>query len=307
MYIQQAYKGSTEWWRYLTVFLMVFLLNFVAGIPVVLVGFIKKMNQAGDVSEFASTLNPMALGLSQNSGLLLLLAPFIVVFIGLVFVIVYVHRIGVIQVFTSFKRYRWKHFFYAAAIWFILLALADIIYYFNSPDAYKFHFEGGQFFWLLIISLLFFPFQAGWEELYFRGNLLQGLALLTRYRWIAIIATSIAFGLVHATNPEVKEYGMTVAMAQYMGFGLLLGIIVVMDGGLEMALGVHIVNNIYASVFVSYSGSLLNTPSMFSSHDVNKVFITLAFFSAAILYLLLAKRNFKWKSFRWIFSKIETP
>lgn len=307
MYIQQAYKGYTEWWRYLTVFFMVFLLNFIAGVPLVIVGLIKRMNQEGDITEFASTLNPTALGLSQNTGLLLMLAPFTVVFIGLVFVMIYVHRLGLIQVFTSFTKFRWKNFFYAVTVWFILLGVADLIYYFNSPESYELQFEGTQFFWLIIISLLFFPFQAGWEELYFRGNLLQGFSLLFRYRWIAVLITSIAFGLVHATNPEVKEYGMAVAMTQYIGFGLLLGIIVVMDGGLEMALGLHIVNNIYASVFVSYSGSLLNTPTLFSSHDVSKAFITIAFFVASILFLLLTKQFFKWQSFGWIFSKVEKP
>ncbi len=307
MYIQQAYKGKTDWWRFVMVFLMVVLLNFIASIPLVITSLVKSINNEGDISEFTSTMNPASLGLSQNAGLVLLIAPFVLVFIGLVFTIKLSHNIKLINIFTSFQKYRWNRFFYSILVWFLFLVLADIVYFLMSPEAYSFHFNSKQFFTLMLISFVFIPFQASWEELYFRGNLLQGIGLLSKTRWLPLILTAVLFGLVHLPNPEVKEYGVNIAMAQYIGFGLLLGAVVIMDGGLEMAFGLHLINNIYASVFVSYSGSVLQTPALISSKDINKTYILIAFFAAAFLFLIITKYVFKWKSFKWLVEPVKKP
>jgi len=133
---------------------------------------------------------------------------------------------------------------------------------------------------------------------------MQGLAIVTQTRFFPLFITSIIFGLVHLRNPEVKEFGLPNAMIQYIGFGLLLGIVVIMDGGLEMAFGIHAINNIYASVFVSYSGSVLQTPSLISSTQIDSTYMSIAFIAAALIFLYVSKIIFKWQPFGWIFKPL---
>jgi uncharacterized protein len=304
MYLKQAYKGYTQLWRYLVVFLLAFGLNLMASLPALIVVTTRLISQGGNVDPVSTGLDLTQYGLSQNAGLIVILAPLLIVFIGLAYAIKSLHGFSWPQVFTSYSRFRWKHFILAGLLWFVLLALAELVNYSIHPDNYSFHFEGKNFIVLMLISLVFFPFQASWEELYFRGNFMQGLAVLTGTRYLPLILSALLFGAAHIFNPEVKEFGMLNATAQYVGFGLMLGILVIMDGGLEMAFGVHTMNNIFAASIVSYQGSVIKAPSLFSSHEINPTLTTITFFIGATLFLILMQRMFKWKNFRWIFHPV---
>ncbi|MBN2484616.1 MAG: CPBP family intramembrane metalloprotease [Bacteroidales bacterium] len=304
MYLKQSKEGLTDWWRYAVILCVVIVLNFMAGLPLAVVSLFKTIEGNASLPEFANSFDPAALGLSKNMLLLLMMAPLSLVFFGLTIAIKYIHGYSFTQVFTSSRRFRWNRFFMAALIWFAFLALSDVAYYLMYPETYEFHFNFREFMVLILICVLFLPMQASWEELYFRGNLLQGLGLLSRSRVAALIFSSAIFGLVHYFNPEVKEYGTVNAMINYVGFGLLLGITVIMDGGLEMAFGLHTINNFYAAVFVSYSGSVLNTPALISSNHVDGTYMAIAFVVAAILFLLLAKKVFRWKSYKWLMEPL---
>jgi len=305
MYLKLANQGKNEAWRYFIILLLVFGLNIIASLPLLIVSTIKALNSGANLSEFKNTFDPEVLGLSQNMGLFIIMAPLSLVFFGLALSIKSVHGYSWKQVFTSFSKFRWKNFLFSAILWFLLLAVAEVIMYRYNPEVYSVSFNAAKFLPLLLISLIFVPFQASWEELYFRGNLMQGLGIFSGYRWITLLITSVIFGLVHIMNPEVKEFGTGIAMAQYIGFGILLGITVIMDGGLEMAFGLHTMNNIYSICFVSYKGSVLKTPSVLHTSDVNKSLMTISFFIAAIIFLVILKKIFKWKSFSWIFTSLK--
>ena len=36
---------------------------------------------------------------------------------------------------------------------------------------------------------------------------MQNLGLITRNRWFPLIASSLAFGLLHGANPEIEKFG----------------------------------------------------------------------------------------------------
>jgi membrane protease YdiL (CAAX protease family) len=304
MFLKQALNRNTEIWRYISILLLAFGLNLLASVPAIIVIALKLSAQGGNFVPGKTGLDLTQYGLSQNMGLLVILAPLIIVFAGLTVGIKSIHGFSWTQVFTSFSRFRWRNFFVSGLLWFVLLAFVELISYMLKPDNYSFYFKEREFFILLVISLIFFPFQASWEELYFRGNFMQGIAVATKTRYWPLITSSILFGLAHIFNPEVKEFGMLNASAQYIGFGLMLGVLVIMDGGLEMAFGVHTMNNIFAASIVSYEGSVIQAPSLISSHEINPTYTTIAMYITAILFLLLLKHVFKWKSFRWIFEPV---
>ena len=55
---------------------------------------------------------------------------------------------------------------------------------------------------------------------------------------------------MHIANPEVGKLGMII-MVYYIGTGFFLGIMTLMDEGLELALGFHAANNLIGALLVT--------------------------------------------------------
>ncbi|WP_456377836.1 CPBP family intramembrane glutamic endopeptidase, partial [Lutibacter sp.] len=79
--------------------------------------------------------------------------------------------------------------------------------------------------------------------------------------FVALILTSVIFGLLHGLNPEVEKLGW-ITMVYYIGTGLVLGIFTLMDEGTELSLGFHAANNIIAAVFVTTNWTVFQTEAL---------------------------------------------
>ena len=75
---------------------------------------------------------------------------------------------------------------------------------------------------------------------------MQGLALWIKNKWAPLIIMSVVFGLLHGLNPEIEKLGY-IALVFYIGTGFFFGIVTLMDDGIELAMGMHAVNNILAA------------------------------------------------------------
>ena len=116
---------------------------------------------------------------------------------------------------------------------------------------------------------MFIPFQAAFEEVIFRGYLMQGFAAMYRDTdGFPLIMTSVLFGLMHAFNPEVKEFGFFTMMPQYIVFGLIFGIITILDDGIEASMGAHAANNIFLVIMVTNKSSALQTPALYEQISI---------------------------------------
>jgi membrane protease YdiL (CAAX protease family) len=74
--------------------------------------------------------------------------------------------------------------------------------------------------------------------------------------------TSLIFGSMHVFNPEVAKMGYVI-MIYYIGTGLFLGVITLMDEGIELALGFHAANNLVGAILVTSDWSVFQTYSIF--------------------------------------------
>jgi hypothetical protein len=148
------------------------------------------------------------------------------------------------------------------------------------------------------------PFQASFEEILFRGYLMQGFTLLVRNRLFPLLMTSLLFGLMHGLNPEVKEFGFFTMIPQYILFGIIFGIITILDDGIEAAMGAHAANNAFLCIMVTNESSVLQTSALYEQHVVYPwaEFASMLFMGILILFIL--KVIFKWKSFSVLFSKV---
>jgi len=186
-----------------------------------------------------------------------------------------------------------------------LLFTSEIVSYLIQPEVYALNVQWGKLFWLFIICIFILPIQTTLEELVFRSYLMKGIGLMASHKWIPLVITSILFGLVHGTNPEVAKYGIVPMQLYYIGAGLLLGIMTIMDDGLELAIGVHAATNIFGALFMSYEGSVLQTDSIWRMSEVNAWLMAVLFLVAGIIFLLLSKKMFDWGPWNKIWEKID--
>ena len=126
---------------------------------------------------------------------------------------------------------------------------------------------------------------------------MQQIGIVAKNRWFPLLVTSIVFGLLHTANPEVTEFGFGV-MVFYIGTGLLLGIMTLMDEGIELALGFHLGNNLIASTLITSEFSALQTDALFkysgvenTSNTLIEMIISIAITYPIILFILAKKYN----------------
>ena len=127
--------------------------------------------------------------------------------------------------------------------------------------------------------------------------MLQGFATITHNRWIPLLLTSIIFGVLHFYNPEVEKLGANI-LWYYIGTGLFLGVITLMDEGIELALGFHAANNLFAALLVTSNWTAFQTDSIWIDISEPKL-STEMILSVLILYplfLILLAKKYKWKN-----------
>jgi uncharacterized protein len=304
MYFEIAKQAKNDWWRYLLTVLALFITQFIGSIPFYLIFFLSRQSENINIVEFQKTLNFEVIGLNQNLGLVILLIPSVLSAIILWLLIVHLHKQKPGNVFSASGKFRWNRLWTAVIIWLFLSAIAEFINSQMNPGNYEFNFNVAQFIPLVIISVIIIPFQAGFEELLFRSYFMQGIGVLFHYRLIALLLTSIVFGLMHSLNPEVNEFGFWNSMIFYMGFGILAGLLVVFDNGIEMALGIHTINNFFGCIFVTYQSSVLQTAALWKIKFMDIRLMNLGFLLMSIIFLVLMARIYKWENWKKLIRPI---
>ena len=213
----------------------------------------------------------------------------------------FIHLRSFTSVITTKTKIRWLKILKGAGIWLAILGIITVISLLIQPEGYQFTFNSKTFGILLIISLITFPIQASFEEVFFRGYLMQGFGLLSKKPIIPLLTTSIIFGLVHVANGT----NMTISIFPVIEasiIGLMLGIITLGEDGIETAMGIHILNNIYAALIVSTEGSVLgDVPSVLSaSYDpYSSILWTIILSVIAIMIIFWGKKDKLLTIFKW--------
>ena len=259
-FIQQAYKGNNEWWSYaVTIIILFFGWQLIGVLPLIGAAFY----YAEDTNEFmmAANDNFATLEMDSNLYLFLIILTFLGGLLSLFFGIKHIHNRKIVTLITSRDKVDWSRFFYAFKIWAIIGVVMITVSYFIAPEDYVWNFDPLPFFILVIISFLFLPIQTSMEELLFRGYLMQGFGTWFKKSFVALLLTSVIFGMLHGLNPEVEKLGW-ISMVYYIGTGLILGIFTLMDEGTELALGFHAANNIIAAVLVTANWTVFQTDAL---------------------------------------------
>jgi membrane protease YdiL (CAAX protease family) len=262
-FLDNAAQGKNNWWRYLLTIILVWGLGF-TGIFIISLAYsvyliITGVNQ---ISQLESTL--------LNSYFFLVITGiFFIIMISMLYVSTrFIHKRNFISLVNTDSKFDFRRFLKGAVVWSVIMLIFVLVSLMIDPSGIKFTFNPSGFIILLVLSLLIFPIQASFEELFFRGYLMQGIGLLTKKPIIPLIITSVIFALVHYGNGPNTMANIDIILQVFV-MGITLGIIVLGENRLETAMGVHIANNIFVTVIINDPTSLFGElPSILSSSSV---------------------------------------
>jgi uncharacterized protein len=308
-HLESTFAGKNAFWRYILMFAVVLIVsNTIGAIPLLIAVFNKSASDPAVYSQLSSNPNDLSiLGLSPNIGFVMMLFPFMMGLLAFIFLVKPLNNRTVRMTINGTGKIRWNRFVISAAIWLLLSALYLFLYLKIDPSNFILNNKTASLLILSFVSVLFIPFQAAFEEMLFRGYLMQGFAALVKNRWFPLIMTSLLFGLMHSFNPEVKEFGFFTMIPQYIVFGLIFGIITVLDDGIEAAMGAHTANNIFLCVMVTNSSSALQTPALYEQFNIHPWTEFAALVVIGMVFIFVLKMIFKWESFSLLFRKIIAP
>ncbi len=298
MFIKQAFQKETDslviilnFFKYLGGSFVVFLAALLGQIPLSVAMLLS--------DKTPQTMDEMYQILDANLVLVLSLFSFVCAFVGLYVVVEKLHHQKFITIITSRTKVDWKRVFLSFGVWSIVSIIAFFITYLIDPDTIIWQFKPLPFFLLFCITIVLMPIQTTTEELVFRGYLMQGFYNLAQNKWFPLLMTSIIFGTMHIFNPEVEKMGYFI-LVYYIGTGLFLGIITLMDEGTELALGFHAANNMVASLLVTSDFTVFQTPSIFkgiSEPSINfEVFIPVLILFPLLGYFF--SKIYKWNNWK---------
>jgi len=310
MYISQAYRYLHDAWRYIIGAAIVFIISQIIGaIPFIAAVMIKLHQQGRSFLELESDPMLMMKVLDSNLTLFLMLLSFAIGLLSLYYYIKWVHKQPFLTVTTSRPKTDWGR----VAFGFMLISVFTIVVtgidYYSTPEDYVIQFDLVPFLILAVIAIIMIPIQTSFEEYLFRGYLMQGIGVMAGNRWVPLVVTSVIFGGLHFFNPEVEKLG-PILMVYYIGTGFLLGIMTLMDDGMELALGFHAANNLVAALLVTADWTVFQTNSILKDVSDPQVGYDILIPVLVIYPLFLAIMAYKYKWRNWgdkLFGKVTRP
>ena len=264
-FILAALYGKNSWTRWIICSVSVVIMwQLVGALPLAAVcGFLSRFGLWGFNCTSLNIEGP-----SHVPGFVLTMASPVIGAVSMWFLSASIQQKKLLPMITGRLRFDYERFAFAMLVVFVLSMISLAVELkLNTAEA-----MGGEltrnpvtfdYVILAIFVVILVPVQAGMEEVFFRGYLLQGLSLVSRSRMFLLISTSLIFAAVHLANPEPWEYGILPYMAAILSLGAFMGILTLVDGGLELAIGFHTMNNIWSFLVVGLENSVMPTPSLY--------------------------------------------
>jgi len=299
MYIEQGHRGDLKLWKYLFIplgFIGFMVFNYIAVLlsdEPVDVMMNELIELIGKNAVLAINLGFLAIGLFVVLGWTKL-----------------VHPQSITSLTTSRKKIDWRRIFTSFFIWGTITTVFTLVsVYYIAPEEYVNNFDTTKFLILLPIAIILVPLQTSFEEYLFRGYMMQGLGIWAKNKWLPLLVTSVLFGLMHIANPEIGKIGY-VLLVYYIGTGFFLGIMTLMDEGLELALGFHAANNLFGVLLVTYDWGALQADAIFRNIAIVEGAILseilVPVFLVFPILLFIFSRLYKWTNWKErLFGKVK--
>ena len=296
MFIEQGIKPENTFWKYIVGSMIIIFASFLGQIPL-LVALVSETFATG--KPYPNTNEAIMRFFEPNLTLVFVLISFVFVMGGIVLVVKSLHQQTILSVTTSRDKVDWNRILFSFLLWAAFTIVSTLLFYYYNPSDFIINFKPIPFAILAVIGIALIPIQTSSEEYIFRGYLMQGFANLAKNKWFPLAMTSVIFGGMHWFNPEVTKIG-PIILVYYIGTGLFLGIITLMDEGMELALGFHAANNLVGALLVTSDWSAFQTHSIFK--DVSDpsagldVIVPVVLIYPLLLFIFSTKYNWtNWK------------
>ncbi len=247
-FLNNVYEGKNNWWRYLTVFISLPLITIILTLI-----FIFIINFNFDIIS------------NQLFTFILLIISSTVSFLVFYVLIRFIHHKKLISFISTYSKINWVKIIKGALLWLLILCIFTTLSLIVYPTMYNISFDLNAFGSLLILSLITFVIRASFEEIFFRGYLMQGMQLLSTKPIVALLVTSILFGIFHFFNTNNINLGICLVLDSFI-FGMMVGIITLGENRIETAIGVHISNNVFTTAIINTpTAGFGNLPSIFTA------------------------------------------
>jgi len=237
-----------------------------------------------------STLN-----IDNNVGLFVVLLIFVFAIFALFLGVKFIHKRKITSLFNSVGKIDFKRIVWSTVFWFFLLSIAELVFYLLDPTNYSFREPNISFVFLILISFLILPIQTTFEEVFTRGYILQSVAYNTKNIYFGFIVSILVFALLHGANPETIKYGLVPMMFYYITAAVLLGLIVVFDKRVELAIGVHTATNMFGAMIVTYDSAALQTDSLFKTESIDPISLGFEIMILGIIFILVSSKKYNWR------------
>ena len=236
--------------------------------------------------------------LGNNRFLAWLIVPFLFVALFLVIHTKFVHKRTVLSIFSGRENFDWKRVLFSFSLLFSVLSLFLFIQYLSS-DSLIFQFDLQKFIPLFFIAIFLLPIQTSCEELLFRSYILQGIKMRTKKNSVAVLISGLMFGAIHIGNPEIAKIGYHI-IVYYMLVGVFLALISLFDNGIELALGYHAANNVFAALMITNNWQAFQTDAVFMDNADPGMGLDTIFGILFILPLVffIFYKKYKWHSLK---------
>lgn len=296
MFIEQGVNPENRFWKYLVGLGFIFMASIAGQVPLLLAIFYETIFNG---KAYPTDNEKMMQFFEPNLTLFLVLISFVFALLGVFFVVRYWHKQTMLSITTSRKKIDWGRVFFSFSIWAAFMVVSTLFLYLMNPDSLVLNFKPLPFAILVLIGVLLIPIQTSTEEYVFRGYLMQGFANLAKNKWVPLVVTSVVFGAMHFSNPEVSKIG-DIIFVYYIGTGFFLGVITLMDEGMELALGFHAANNLIGALLVTSDWSAFQTHSIFK--DISEpqagadIIMPVVIIYPILLYIF--SRKYQWTNWK---------
>lgn len=286
--------GLTQWWRW------------VLGVLVVVgmfLGVVLVVSQACKSSALTFICDNEVYGVSVLLEFGLRYLHHAGALIGVWLVAMLLHKKTLTQVTTGRTSFDYSRVLFAA---FALLCVASVVLLlFRLMPGVEITFQAQslrEYLPLVLAVLIFVSIQSGAEEVFFRGYILQGLSLLTRNRLVLALGTAFLFTVPHlVTNSDLKVIEVVILSLVLMPPGILFAVMTLLDGGIELAVGYHAMQNIFNKLVLNLEVGRASSSSLFVADADQAAMLTIYFvhiFGLALALLVLNLR-YKWFAYPW--------
>jgi membrane protease YdiL (CAAX protease family) len=282
-FLDNASGSKNSWWRYLLTIILTWPVPMAVSIAI----FIPVFMLLGIIA--IMTGNPNLVDSISSNPLFELVLTGLSALISILFLYIcteFIHKRKFISLINTVCKVDWRRILKGAGIWFAILTFGSLIELIIDPSSVKVTFNPNTFIFLLLLSLMVFPLQASFEELFFRGYLMQAVGVLTKKPVIPLLVTSMIFAALHFWNGTDTITSVDIVLQVFI-VGITLGIITLGENRLETAMGVHIANNIFVSVVANTaSGGFDGLPSILTSYGTPDPMMDVPVFALYALALI---------------------